>query len=735
MATIYVDTDKYLDEVTYAAGDTIMPRYGATLTIRKSTTVNPAQISTTTGIIRIDSFASGAVNPIVVMFTDTTTGFNAGDVGKLIVRGDWYYLGTGNGNANQTFTFYGPTTGGLPWVQVETGEGTDEWVDFVGLTLLTLSSIGRGSLGRFFTYSESTRTLTFGDGTNGAVVPNGARVRCPSIFITSAAIATKSSYSSRNTFASLYTGYFDIDKILLSDRMWLNWIRVPSGKVSNLGCFGQAVISESMGIEIDRLIIAPSNHANLATSYSYIIGGTVTNSTWCSDVDDVWRPYLVSDCHFTDCNFFVLNRNDSGDCPVDLQNSAGISFTRCNFAGGAITLNNNSSVTLLECTHSDRMLPTKWTTYSTYAVSISGMTDLNIDQFSLHPDGCPCYNYVFFINSATRPVITNINYNMGNHSAMLFYIAAVEDGVFARGEVGQPRNQVYRGVSTLNNVKLIDILTTANGTTTSSPQGRGVLFDGVADGVGGAYSGSFDIPFLSLYDPATTISTGKLIFQAVAPNRTQNPAIISGTPYFDNSTAVVMERTGDIIEIESGVLIKGVSGFQNIAPVILGNYSTFYDVTYAIKFPGEDWGILKALTAENISSEVVDASVGFYLKVRVTCTGDRIAQPIPTSFASASIFTTINPDIKKPYLFVPITLDNIIPGSSYYVFRNSDNSLVSNGIAGSSKVIFNAEYRGSEQVTIRIRKKGYIPFETGGIINSSGLSSYISQQTDTIITI
>jgi hypothetical protein len=91
MATVYVDTDNYLDLVAYGAGDTITVRYGAILTIRDSNTTQPFQITTTDSVIKVATEqrklvlnAAGYVNCVAGDIGKTVVGADTGDTGTLV---------------------------------------------------------------------------------------------------------------------------------------------------------------------------------------------------------------------------------------------------------------------------------------------------------------------------------------------------------------------------------------------------------------------------------------------------------------------------------------------------------------------------------------------------------------------------------------------------------------------------------------------------------------------------
>lgn len=101
------------------------------------------------------------------------------------------------------------------------------------------------------------------------------------------------------------------------------------------------------------------------------------------------------------------------------------------------------------------------------------------------------------------------------------------------------------------------------------------------------------------------------------------------------------------------------------------------------------------------------------------------------------IFTnTVGPG-DYPGQTVSIVLTNVVTGSSYYVYKTSDLSLLGSGTASSSTVtITGVTYVADFGITIRVRKASaapkYIPLETQATVNSAGVTAYIGQAVDPV---
>jgi len=91
-----------------------------------------------------------------------------------------------------------------------------------------------------------------------------------------------------------------------------------------------------------------------------------------------------------------------------------------------------------------------------------------------------------------------------------------------------------------------------------------------------------------------------------------------------------------------------------------------------------------------------------------------------------------------PGRIVDIVLTNVVSGSTYYVYKTSDLSLLGSGTAsGSTVTITDVAYVTDFGITVRVRKASaatkYIPFETQATVKSTGADVFIGQVEDTVV--
>ena len=191
-----VTTSQNLTSVSYAAGEIIEIRNGATLTINSTPATRPGTIQCiTSGKLRIEN--ASTTTPIVLELNDQTRDLRFESNGILEVRGAMMSLGSGTGSS-QTFNFaslYSGVLTDITYVEIEQTAGSG---DYIPWHIVEVSSayyhIGRRNRGSITTeydgehnvlfYNSDTRVLTSGNGTNGKSIPSGCNIRIPNILIT-----------------------------------------------------------------------------------------------------------------------------------------------------------------------------------------------------------------------------------------------------------------------------------------------------------------------------------------------------------------------------------------------------------------------------------------------------------------------------------------------------------------------------------------------------------------------
>lgn len=193
MPTVVVNTNQNLSGVTYSSGDTIDIQDGAILTINSTPSVTPGTIQVSQhGQLHILNSGAGL---LALTLANPDSDIVIQKNGRLLVSGEMLTIHTGTGGASQTINLSSYSVLSIPtYIEVETGNTTNVWELWpviptaIGSTLgyvyfLSTSNFGNQEVGKVVFWDPTTKILSCGNGTNGTVFPNGARVRMPNILI------------------------------------------------------------------------------------------------------------------------------------------------------------------------------------------------------------------------------------------------------------------------------------------------------------------------------------------------------------------------------------------------------------------------------------------------------------------------------------------------------------------------------------------------------------------------
>jgi hypothetical protein len=147
-------------------------------------------------------------------------------------------------------------------------------------------------------------------------------------------------------------------------------------------------------------------------------------------------------------------------------------------------------------------------------------------------------------------------------------------------------------------------------------------FANTTDGVAVAYTTVYDTIFNELYH---NNGKGVLLLNFNASAKEQKPYIQYKDAFFDNTGKLYFLSKESYIEYTWPHKIYGVTGFQNLNPVVstvdLGNNAlTGYMIKkeYSLSTNNVNWSNYKVAKKENLSGETLDAIHGFYLKLKLT---------------------------------------------------------------------------------------------------------------------
>lgn len=202
--------------------------------------------NSTIGTFRIKNAGTNG-RMLVFEFNADTNDFRMERKGEMIVEGDFLEVATGDGTSGQTIDFSSVGTNGVSldvvetiWIE-ETPNGKkwpfmslgDPSADAFNMPLAGVSgSQGTGSggfggagassdwaVGRNFNFNRTTKVATFGDGTNGLVIPNGCKAYINNIQITS---TYNSDYRYRSSTDFSPEGSINLSNVEFTSSFYLN---------------------------------------------------------------------------------------------------------------------------------------------------------------------------------------------------------------------------------------------------------------------------------------------------------------------------------------------------------------------------------------------------------------------------------------------------------------------------------------------------------------------------------
>lgn len=244
-----------------------------------------------------------------------------------------------------------------------------------------------------------------------------------------------------------------------------------------------------------------------------------------------------------------------------------------------------------------------------------------------------------------------------------------------------------------------------------------------------------------------------------APGLPEYTTVVAGTGGFTYQKDVLAK--GAIIESEMDYFALGHTSLTGTVSYISTNSDVFdsfgaqsfgfygtVDVRYQYDTSGEggtgfngDW-IPAKRGLNNLASLSIDPTIGVKLKVRYISGNSRDASEVRgIAFATTTGTSEMQTLYPIDQVMTTITLENIVAGSTYYIYNVTQDSLITQGVAGSTTVtasVISTSADNGDTLLIRVRNSSgatkYLPFETNAIVVAYATNTYISQVEDTIAT-
>jgi hypothetical protein len=698
----------------------------------------------------------------------------------LRITGAPYQVGTGTGADSQTITL--PHRGHQPAILVETGSGTGvyQWWFRVNTTASTVFYDAIADFGNTyesgFVFSQTfgSTTVTFGTSTNGGVPPSGARMLIPNVHIGTTTVGSPTTEVNSATFAA-HIGLISPNTNL---NVEIDWLNGSSCYVDFRGTNNTTVSNSCWGLSTTTALIQKVN-ATVTLDNCAIVNGSTGLAGGYQPVAVLGVIDNVGGITMNDCLIYHGTNNNNTGAFV-LTTMANIAFTgTCKIASA---IQDENSTYAIRATTASNVTAEKLICLGGPLGVLTGSNGWEIDQliYGVPPGrGVTEQNMVnAVIHTASKGLVVQSGLfatGGAKHGTSNIFVLTDSDDVTIR-QFGLPTAKINGGARALSPINLAGITanclfqriyyTNINGTqfATMVNSCADITFENcgsdyndeieldssrvIAKGIHGA-SGNPDSAtgvegddinvlatiFLDYFKSDTTGAVG-LIFQDRGQKHLGDVEIVSGTPIWNGLGDLLMRTSGDQVIYTYPYLIKGHTGFANLAIQTAGvnattNHTWEYDIDTGSGFSGS-WS---TINGTNLSAETISAA-GFGFKVRITCTATNTGNAIK-GFAARTTTTLAAQEANfYPLGTVPVSITvkdintgAIITGARVFL-KVTAGPTIFNALTNGSGVVEDTGYEYVGDQTIEgVVRKGDSPFykqsPISGTITSVGFETTI----------
>lgn len=624
------------------------------------------------------------------------------------VRGEWFYLGTTSGSPGQIVQL--PTNGssstyGLG-IQVETAPGSDtyEWwpgnSTNMGWATNGLTTDVRGKFVQSLTNGQ-VRIGSNGTSDIGYTPVAGCKMRTPNVFIQHC-LTTARNQNVINTSLTLrgwrWTSnvLIDCDKFVTTQQMSTSGTN--SIDMSNCLIDGYLNIQTNLSPVTlsDIAITSCTGTTNYGNGFALTdcANVTVTRLKNCYSTTSPLSLVRVTDSTFNDCIIGRLYARTATPPLGYIAYTKNVTFNDLKIFGIYLSIDycnytafyNTDYIERLDgITSATNATPNVFLVNYSNNVTVDGFTiGLNEAILDVHPyasSGVISLNYCGSGNkfrnfgSFSAPLKTGANET--TRTSRIITLNGM-DGItptkfqrmyFDRLKVANPF-----GVAnyTSKNFEISEVGTLYSGAQVQTLGG----YDGYYRALYGNiinFNGGFPAVGVMFVDQFTDATTGSIGFFFSSPTTLTSAYYdysFSTGSGFSTLINVLLRTAGDYATLETPYWVKGHTGFSNIAPVIQGT-TTSCTFSYALD-AGSGYSSFKTLNATNLSAEVVDAAVGFKMKLKVTCTANNTTAEIKGVRIYTTTSTTAHGGNLYPLDTVTLGFENLQPGSEVRAYVGTD---------------------------------------------------------------
>ena len=753
MATITVTTDTNYSALTVVDGDTLSITSGATLTINETTAILE-DISMTTNLNTVLVENTSTTVPIFLRGGHSSgSKFDIEDQSTLRIRGDWISVGTSDGTASQTFTAP-QDAGGNNYDAIGIIEVNDGGTIYTYMQVSSLANkFGDDKFGTMFTYDNSTRTITFGDGTNGFIPPNTADIRIPNIEIQNAGGNTLEIETSTS-------GNLDWDKCCASAIQFDTGFNCGDMILQDVGIdeptFPMSTNAPTGVCNIDRVTMYTTVNHNRAVFDCKYQAGDIDDLFVYSDVDANTAAILtIGSFNTVADNIRVISKGCTS--PATSRPALLVEDTGHVISDVYIAQSDRGSVVFQfagNCTINNLYLQGEGerghATNAQAFVRYNTANNCNVNGMQSYPNNSDYVAPDQYIstNEATASVIEDVTiHTVSATSAQYFAFFGTDNGVTLkdctiRGQftVATMRTQITSTNMVLNNWKLETVQS-------GSPQIfelPGSEIDHISVATTAPRIGN-NIRSATFFTTEGDYTDGLICLRPYYRANDDAVSIISGvaTDFVALSDALVIPTSGSEVQVDSRV-IRGVTSLDSFN--VRGTTTGDFDFEFCMRVRGGTFGSFQAMDLANLQSAFAalsgyDSNEGFEIRYRCAKNASGTTAEITRVEIGCTYDAAFTPGVTKE---VAVTAPNIVDGSRVELYnvtqdKSINNSLVSGGSGYSVLIEVGTNADAIVGDTLRLRAtfqsgtSHKLPLSVVALTNETGVTFIDSQENWTLM--
>lgn len=660
---------------------------------------------------------------LVLAGSDTRT-LTIPRLGKLVVDGAWFEVGTTSGVRGQTLQlphFSAESATYYPGVTI----GDEFWPN----AGKQYSGLGTDKRSRFC-HISATGLVTLGGPSYGMLPAVGLKVKVPNIILQTAATNKQHNSEPNDVMGVRYETAFGGSGVMehsLSTGAWFwNISQAHSLNVAELHSCDQVSITRvATRPVIDQLHVGLSTRNAAMTVVPLTIqnctaGGTLGTISAVRATCTTTSGYATLLTALSGA--WALQKVDSRIAsnptavagPLFINACEDVTVHHLVTTGKRALVSGGARVTIHTHEYSDTVTGATNSTEGSHALEVLSTVDCHyLGLTSAGADTHPKNGLVYAANTKGLRVrglgteLVPYNGGTGSNAAAQIWSDGGNNSDFRieRNWVTDTRN----GVASPNSSStggLVQNNYLGNATRTAPPMQSNTVFRGNRHNGGNVpttYSGTYGT---TMWDAFTGDTTTRLALVFSEPLVSDGDyEVLSGAPLFTGQGGMVMQ-SGDSA-VWTSHLIKGWQSLTSVG--VSGQNSGLFGLEYRLD-RGDGWGTYKPLTNANMVAEPALNTAGFRIRIKITCTASNYANHLTGVWVNGGTSLALQNAALYPLDEHMATLDihGMQFGSRVVVSYGSTQFFAANTVGGSAQAQFPID-NGREHLDVSITKDGYAP--------------------------